>query len=78
MTDFDKEIAAIAKRMQTADEAYRHALAYDPGHPHTERLRRQIAEGKRQIVDLAEQRARARSADEVSPQSRAIFHGSNG
>lgn len=74
----DQEIAAIAKRMRVAEADFAHARLYDPGHPNTERLRRQIVDAKRQIVDLAEQKARARSADEMNPQSRAVFYGGNG
>ena len=74
--DFDREIAAIAKRVRAAEDDYRHARLYDPGHPNTERLRRQIADAKRQIVSLAEQRARARSADETI-KANAVFHGGN-
>jgi hypothetical protein len=76
--DFDKEIAAITKRMRAAEDDYRHARLHDPGHPDTDRLRREIADAKRRIVELAEQKARARSADEMSPQSRAVFYGGNG
>ena len=76
--DFDKEIAAIMTRIRAAEDGYRHARLYDPGHPDTERLRRRIADDKRQIVSLAEQKARALSADEMNPQSRSTFYGSNG
>ena len=76
--DFDKEIAAIMTRIRAAEADYGHARLHDPGHPDTERLRLQITDGKRRIVDLAEQKARARSADEMSPQSRAVFFGGNG
>jgi hypothetical protein len=51
-------------------------LGYDPGHPNTERLRRQIVDAKRQIVGLSEQRARTRSADETI-KANAVFHGGN-
>jgi hypothetical protein len=79
MTDIiDKEIAAITKRVRAAEADYSHARLHDPGHPDTERLRLQITDGKRRIVDLAEQKARARSADEMSSQSRAVFFGGNG
>ena len=56
--DFDKEIAAITQRIRAAENDYSHARLHDPGHPDTEKLRRQIADGKRRIVDLAEQRGR--------------------
>jgi hypothetical protein len=77
MTDFDREIAAITKRVRAAEDDYAHARLHDPGHPNTERLRRQIAGDKRQIVSLAEQRARARSADELHTRDTSVFSGSN-
>ena len=77
MTDFDKEIAAIARRMRVAEDAYSHARHYDPGHPNTERLRRQIVADKQRIVGLAEQRERTRSADELNARNNSVFFGSN-
>ena len=74
----DKEIAALSQRIRTAENDFAHARLHDPGHPDTERLRRRIADDKRQIVGLVEQKARARSADEMNPQSRAVFYGGNG
>lgn len=73
----DKEIAAIAKRVRAAEDDYRHARLYDPGHPTTERLRRQIADDKRRLVDLAEQRARTRSADAFNKKNNSVFFGSS-
>jgi hypothetical protein len=75
--DFDKEIAAITQRIRAAEDDYRHARLHDPGHPDTEKLRRQIADGKRRIVDLVEQRARVRSADELNTRNNSVFFGSN-
>jgi hypothetical protein len=74
----DKEIAAITQRIRAAENDYSHARLHDPGHPTTERLRRQIADGNRRLVDLAEQRARARSADELNTRNNSVFYGGNG
>jgi hypothetical protein len=76
--DFDKEIAAITKRLRAAEDDYSHARLHDPGHPDTERLRRRIADDKRLIVGLAEQRARTRSADELHTRNSSVFYGGNG
>jgi hypothetical protein len=46
MSDIDKEIAPITRCMRAAAHDYDHARLYDPGHPNTERLRRQIADDK--------------------------------
>jgi hypothetical protein len=69
------EIAAITKRVRAAEADYAHARLHDPGHPNTDRLRREIADAKRRIVDLAEQQARTRSADEANVKSSAVFFG---
>jgi len=73
----DKEIAAITQRIRAAENDFAHARLFDPGHPNTERLRRQIADDKRRIVSLAEQRARTRSADELNARNNSVFFGSN-
>jgi hypothetical protein len=73
--DFDKEIAAIMTRIRAAENDYSHARLHDPGHPNTDRLRREIADAKRRIVDLAEQQARTRSADEANVKCSAVFFG---
>jgi hypothetical protein len=75
--DFDREIAAITRRVRAAEDDYRHARLYDPGHPTTERLRRQIANDKRRLVDLIGQRAQALSADELGKKNNSVFFGSN-
>jgi hypothetical protein len=69
----DNEIAAITKRMGAVNDAYDRARLHDPGHPDTERLRRLIADDKRRVVDLIEQRARTRSADETNTKNNAVF-----
>jgi hypothetical protein len=74
----DKEIAAITQRIRAAENDYSHARLHDPGHSNTERLRRQIADDKRRLVSLAEQRARTRSADELNTRNNSVFYGGNG
>jgi hypothetical protein len=73
----DKEIAAITQRIRAAENDFAHARHYDPGHPNTERLRRQIVADKQRIVGLAEQRARTRSADELNTRNNSVFWGGN-
>jgi hypothetical protein len=71
------EIAAITKRVRAAEADYAHARLHDPGHPNTERLRRQIADDKRWLVDLTGQRAQALSADEFNKRNNSVFFGSS-
>ena len=73
----DKEIAVLTRRIRTAENAFAHARLHDFGHPDTEKLRRAIVADKRRLVDLAELRARARSADELHTRDTSVFSGSN-
>jgi hypothetical protein len=73
----DKEIAALTRRIRTAENDFAHARLHDFGHPDTEKLRRAIVADKRRLVDLAEQRARTRSADELHARNNAVFFGSS-
>jgi hypothetical protein len=76
-TNFDAEIAALCQRIRAAEPAYKHAQLYDRGHPNTERLRRQLADDKRWLVELTGRRAQALSADEFHTNNNSVFFGSN-